>query len=135
MRDMSVSLHDPAGVLAARTNNGRGIAGVCWECRIMPVKVLDANGSGTNSAVAAGIVWAVDHGARVISMSLGGPGTTQTLTDAIGYATRRGVLLVAAARNNGSTAPFYPAAYPEVLSSPARTPRTSSTRGRTMARG
>lgn len=105
-----------AGVLAARTNNGRGIAGVCWECRIMPVKVLDANGSGTNSAVAAGIVWAVDHGARVISMSLGGPGTTQTLTDAIGYATRRGVLLVAAAGNNGSTAPFYPAAYPEVLS-------------------
>lgn len=105
-----------AGVIAARTNNGTGQAGICWNCSIMPVKVLGKNGSGTTSAIASGIIWAVDHGARVINMSLGGTGTTQALADAVAYATRKGVLLVAAAGNNGSTTRFYPAAYPDVVS-------------------
>jgi subtilisin family serine protease len=105
-----------AGVIAARTNNGVGQAGVCWNCSVMPVKVLNAAGSGTTSAIASGILWAVANGADVISMSLGGTGTTQALADAVAYAASHGVVLVAAAGNNGSTTPFYPAAYPQVIS-------------------
>ena len=103
-----------AGVIAARTNNGEGQAGVCWNCSVMPVKVLNAAGSGTTSAIASGILWAVANDADVIS--LGGRGTTQALADAVAYAASRGVVLVAAAGNNGSTTPFYPAAYPQVIS-------------------
>lgn len=105
-----------AGVVAARTHNLTGQAGVCWRCSLMPVKVLDASGWGTSAAVAAGIVWAANHGARVISLSLGGAGTTQALADAVAYAAGKGVLLVAAAGNSGTTTQFYPAAYPEVVS-------------------
>jgi subtilisin family serine protease len=105
-----------AGVIGARADNGEGVAGICWTCSLMPVKVLDASGSGTTSTVAAGIVWAADHGARVISMSLGGAGGTQTLADAVQYAASKGVILVAAAGNSGSTDPVYPAAYPQVIS-------------------
>lgn len=104
-----------AGVIAARTNNGRGQAGLCWRCSLMPVKVLDANGEGNTSDVAAGIVWAVDHGARVISMSLGGPGTTQTLADAVSYAVAKGAVVVAAAGNEGSSDLNYPAAFEGVI--------------------
>jgi subtilisin family serine protease len=104
-----------AGVVAARANNRVGLAGICWKCSLMSVKVLDANGSGSTSTIARGIVWATDHGARVINLSLGGPGTTQTLADAVDYAAGKGVLLVAAAGNNGKSAPFFPAAYPAVI--------------------
>src|SRR5918999_789845 len=62
-----------AGVIAARTDNGEGHAGMCWACSLMPVKVLDSTGSGSTSTVAAGVVWAVDHGAHLINLSLGGP--------------------------------------------------------------
>lgn len=81
----------------------------------MPVKVLGANGSGSSATVAKGIIWAADHGADVISLSLGGPGTTRTLADAVAYAAGKGVVLVAAAGNEGTTSRFYPAAYPEVI--------------------
>src|SRR5439155_5568247 len=67
-----------AGVAAARTNNERGVAGVAWRGWIMPVKVLDANGEATDANIAAGITWAVDHGADVINLSLGGPGASTT---------------------------------------------------------
>jgi subtilisin family serine protease len=105
-----------AGVSAARTNNTSGIAGTCWTCAIMPVKVLGANGSGSTSTVARGIAWAADHGADVINLSLGSTGATQTLADAVDYATSKGVVVVAAAGNSGSTTRFYPAAYPNVVS-------------------
>jgi subtilisin family serine protease len=105
-----------AGVIAARTNNGEGQVGVCGSCRILPVKVLDARLKGATSVLAQGIVWATDHGARVISMSLGGPATTQTLRDAVSYATSRGVVLVGAAGNGGTAEPLYPAAFPDVIS-------------------
>jgi thermitase len=65
-----------AGVVAASSDNGIGVAGYCWACRLMPVKVLGADGTGFASGLAQGIVWATDHGARVINASLGSPVTT-----------------------------------------------------------
>lgn len=105
-----------AGVVAARTNNVHGQAGVCWSCAIMPVKVLGADGRGTTSAIASGILWAVAHGADVINLSLGGTGTTSALADAVAHAASEGVIVVAAAGNNGNRTVFYPAAYPQVIS-------------------
>jgi PKD repeat protein len=105
-----------AGIIAAQGNNDQGIAGVCWQCRIMPVKVLDSEGLGTDSDVASGIVWAVDHGAGVINLSLGGPDSSQTEADAVSYAENRGVVVVAAAGNDSTDVPEYPAAYPGVIS-------------------
>jgi len=104
-----------AGVIAARTNNGEGIAGVCWVCRILPVKALGSDGYGTTNAVAAGIVWAADRGADVINLSLGAPSTTEALTSAVRYANAKGALVVAAAGNAGLSSPFYPAAEVGVL--------------------
>jgi subtilisin family serine protease len=111
-----------AGVIAARTNNSEGQAGVCWACSLMPVKVLDAGGNGKTSTVAAGIVWAADHGARVLNLSLGSPGTTTALRDAVAYAARKNAVLVASAGNSGVDTPFYPAGYSEVISVAATTP-------------
>jgi PKD repeat protein len=109
-----------AGIIAAQGGNSIGIAGTCWECRILPVKVLDASGTGSDVDVADGIVWAVDHGADVINMSLGGPDTSETLADAVSYAEGLGVVVVAAAGNDGgaalATTPNYPAAYSGVIS-------------------
>ncbi|WP_271190382.1 S8 family serine peptidase, partial [Dactylosporangium matsuzakiense] len=104
-----------AGIAAADTNNGIGVAGVDWNARILPVKVLDQDGNGYDADIAAGIVWAADHGAKVINLSLGGPGDTPILHDAVTYATNKGSLLVVAAGNSADSEPQYPAAYPEVL--------------------
>ncbi|WP_238613476.1 S8 family peptidase [Candidatus Oscillochloris fontis] len=106
-----------AGLIAANTNNGEGIAGICWGCKILPVKVLDSRGGGDDASVAAGIRWAVDNGARVINMSLGGSEESQTLRDAVDYAASRGVLMVAASGNERSEGnlPSYPAAYDSVI--------------------
>jgi subtilisin family serine protease len=104
-----------AGVAAAQTNNGTGLAGVCWLCSIMPVKVIDASGTGTTAGLAAGITWATDHGARVVNMSVAGPAGTDTLAAAVRYAADHGVVMVAAAGNDGATTPTYPAAYPDVV--------------------
>lgn len=103
------------GVIAARTDNSEGQAGVCWLCSLQPVKVLDAEGAGKTSTVAAGIVWAADHGADVVNMSLGGPGSTSALASAVAYASTKNVVLVAAAGNSGVDTPFYPAAYSGVI--------------------
>ncbi|HEY5160378.1 MAG TPA: S8 family serine peptidase [Gaiellaceae bacterium] len=105
-----------AGVIAAQGNNGIGIAGVCWKCEIMPVKVLDSSGAGTDSWVSSGITWAVDHGADVINLSLGGTNTSQTLANAVSYAETHGVVVVAAAGNDGVSTLNYPAAYDGVIS-------------------
>jgi subtilisin family serine protease len=104
-----------AGVIAARGNNSEGVAGVCWLCKILPVKVLGADGTGNTSTVAAGVVWAADRGAQVINLSLGGPGTAAALDDAVAYARAKGAIVVAAAGNSGVTTPFFPAAVPGVL--------------------
>ena len=103
-----------AGVAGASTNNAAGVAGYCWACRILPVKVMETS-TGMVSNLAAGITWAADAGANVISMSLSASSGTTTLQSAVRYATDRGAVLVAAAGNNGNTTPRYPAAYAEVL--------------------
>ncbi|MGQ9902621.1 MAG: S8 family serine peptidase [Fimbriimonadales bacterium] len=113
-----------AGIAAAHTNNGIGIAGVAGTApvQIMPVKVLNDQGYGTMTDVARGITWAADNGAHVLSLSLGGNAGTQQLADAVSYAWNRGCLVVAAAGNNGSNAPFYPAYYENVVAVAASDP-------------
>jgi subtilisin family serine protease len=105
-----------AGIVAAAGNNHIGVAGYCWRCRVMPLKVLDANGGGFASDVARAVVWAGDHGARVINTSLGGPVEDAALAAAAQYAQLRGALLVAAAGNDSSSQLDYPAALPAVVS-------------------
>src|SRR5205085_3536713 len=105
-----------AGIVAANSDNGIGVAGYCWACRLMPVKVLDADGTGFASGLAQGIVWATDHGARVLNLSLGTPVDDLTLTAAAQYAWLHGALVVAAAGNESSRTVDYPAALPNVLS-------------------
>jgi subtilisin family serine protease len=111
-----------AGIAAANSNNGIGVAGYCWSCRLMPVKVLDADGTGFMSAVAQGMIWASDHGARVLNLSLGGPGQDATIAAATQYAQAHGVLVVAAAGNESALTLDYPAALPNVLSVGASDP-------------
>lgn len=104
-----------AGVAAARSDNGIGVASYCWQCSVMPVKVLGANGTGSASNIAAGITWASDHGARVINMSFGTTASSNTLAGAVQYAHDHGAVLVAAAGNSSSTVQTYPAALPNVV--------------------
>ena len=107
-----------AGIAAAITNNGVGIAGMAPNCKIMPVRVLAGAGSGSLLSVAKGITWAADHGADVISLSLGGAGTMQSLGDAVAHALKKNSVVVAAMGNAGHAGnPIsYPAAYPGVIS-------------------
>jgi thermitase len=104
-----------AGIAAAATNNGTGVAGVGYGASIANVKVLGDNGTGLYSAVSAGIIWAADHGVQVINMSLGGTSGSSTLQGAIDYAWARGVVVVAAAGNGASSGPFYPAYYANAI--------------------
>ena len=110
-----------ASLAAARTNNGLGIAGACGRCSILPVRVTDDGGAAPVRTIAAGIVWAADHGARVINVSLVVPQPADVLGSAVAYAERKGALVVAAAGNDGLGAPAYPAAYPGVISVEAAT--------------
>ncbi|MBB6729689.1 S8 family serine peptidase [Cohnella zeiphila] len=104
-----------AGIIAAQVNNNEGVAGMTWYTKIMPVKALDSSGAGTTYSVAEGIIWATDHGADVINMSLGNYAEAQFLHDAVKYAYDHGVVLVAATGNDNTDRPGYPAAYPEVF--------------------
>ena len=104
-----------AGIAAALGNNGTGVAGVSWGARIMPLKVLNMFGGGSYANVAAAIVWAADHGAQVINLSLGGVSPSATLQTAVRYAYDKGILLVASSGNTGSDQVLYPARYAEVM--------------------
>jgi subtilisin family serine protease len=103
-----------AGIVAAETGNGIGVAGASWGARVMVVKVLDADGDGYYSDVAASIRYAADNGARVINLSFGGDEPSQLLQDAVDYAHQQGALLVAAAGNDGREVD-YPAACSRVV--------------------
>ncbi len=102
------------GIAAAETDNGIGIASISWGARAMIVKVLDGEGEGYYYDIAQGMRYAADHGAQVINLSLGGEPASQLLQDAVDYAHQRGVLLVAAAGNDGGQV-LYPARYDSVM--------------------
>ena len=107
-----------AGIAAAATDNGDGIAGAGWKCRIMPLKAANPDSGLTSDAIAGAVAYAADQGASVISMSFGAPGDPgvpeffQALVD---MATAAGALCVAAAGNDGAGTPTYPAACDRVL--------------------
>ncbi|HKF14393.1 MAG TPA: S8 family serine peptidase, partial [Gaiellaceae bacterium] len=103
-----------AGIAAAATDNGVGIAGVAWNASIMPLKVLDNTGAGNDFDIADAITWAADNGALVINLSLGGPLSSITLYDAIDYARKKGAVVVAAAGNDGAPVSSYPGLYADV---------------------
>lgn len=102
-------------IAAATADNGYGGAGVAYDAQVMPLKALNNTGSGTHAWISKAIVWATDHGANIINLSIGGPYPSQTLQDAVNYAWRHGVLIVAAAGNENCNVPVYPAAYDPVL--------------------
>jgi serine protease len=101
------------GTIAQSTNNELGVAGVAFGCSIMPVKIIDANGLGDYFTITEGIYFAINGGARVINLSLGGQGSSRTLERAMKFAYQRGVTVVCSAGNeyqNGNPV-IYPAAY------------------------
>ncbi len=104
-----------AGIAAADTNNRAGVAGISWQARIMPVKVLDSEARGDPVVAANGVVWAVDHGASIINLGLTGPDSSDVLASAVDYAYGRGVTVIAPVANNGVAETSYPAAYPHVI--------------------
>jgi subtilisin family serine protease len=108
-----------AGVVAAAAN-GKSVVGVAPRAKLLDVRVLDASGNGDTAMVAAGVEWAVAHGARILNLSIGSPGDDPALHAAIRRAAARGVLVVTAAGNDfdpcvRASAPSYPAAYAETL--------------------
>ncbi len=90
-----------AGVAAAATNNGTGVSGAGFDSSVLAVKVADANGNIDDDALAAGILWAADNGANIINLSLVSPVLTDLVRDALDHAAAKGVLVVAAAGNDG----------------------------------
>jgi len=103
-----------AGIAAATTNNTIGIAGVAWNCKILPVKVLQSNGYGTYSDVASGVNYAANNGAKVINLSLGGYASSYVLQNALENAYTTSVI-VGAAGNGSTSVSFYPAAWSFVI--------------------
>lgn len=99
-----------SGIIGAIRNNAEGVSGVAPDATILSVKALDAQGYGPYSAVANGIVYAVDHGARVVNLSLVGTAPSSILQAAVDYAAAQDVVVVAAAGNYGTDVPGYPAA-------------------------
>ena len=99
-----------AGIAAASTNNNEGIAGVAWNCKILPIKTMDEDGYGWDYDIAAGIQWAVEKGAHVVNLSLGVAAYSQVLEDAVRYAFENGIVVVASAGNDDDFV-YSPAAY------------------------
>lgn len=109
-----------AGVLAAVGNNGIGVSGVMWNAKLMPIKALDEWGDGTEEDLGEAIQYAVKNGAKIVVLSVGLHRESPYMRDIVNYAESQGVLLVAAAGNDGvsmgsKAAVKYPAAYPTVL--------------------
>lgn len=103
-----------AGVIAAIGNNGMGVAGIAWKAKIMPIKAIEADGQGNEDKLGEGILYAVDHGAKIIVLSVGLHRYSPFLEEVSEYAESKGVLLISAVGNEGK-AVKYPAAYPTVL--------------------
>jgi subtilisin family serine protease len=105
-----------SGIIAATADNGVGIAGIARNCKIMAVKALNSEGAGSFDGIAEAILYAVDNGASVINMSLGGPTPSQAVVNAIAYATAHNVVVVAAAGNSGNSSSVnFPASIDKVI--------------------
>ena len=104
-----------AGIVAAETNNAIGVAGIAHQGVIMPIKVIGETCRGSYSRLMQGIIYAVDNGVRVISITSGGGYEHTGLHDALIYARSKGVLVVVAAGNHGDTDPFYPGSFEEAF--------------------
>ncbi|AKG20795.1 DUF5942 domain-containing protein [Calothrix sp. 336/3] len=111
-----------AGTIAQATNNGYGVAGVAYQAKIMPLKVLSAFGGGTVADIAEAIKFAADNKADIINMSLGGGGESKLMQEAINYAHNKGVTIIAAAGNENHNSASYPARYPHVIGVSALAP-------------
>jgi subtilisin family serine protease len=111
-----------ASVIASRGNDGTGMAGICWQCRILPIKVLDENNEGYYSHWIQGIDRALAAGASVISMSMGGLSDDPGLEAAVDGAHSAGVVVVAAMMNDGDDTPYYPAAHASTIAVGATDP-------------
>jgi predicted outer membrane repeat protein len=105
-----------AGIIAAQGNNGVDISGVCWSAKIMALKFLDQDGSGSTLDAIEAVVYAVRNGAKILSNSYGGSGRSIAFQEAIDFAFQNGVVFVASAGNDGADIPAYPAAYDQALS-------------------
>lgn len=104
-----------SGVIAATTNNGIGISGIAWNCKIMPVKVVDKDWMAQGDSIFDGIRYAADNGAKVICCAFGYPNSVSKLKDAVNYAHDKGVLLICSAGNFDNSRKYYPAAYDNVM--------------------
>lgn len=115
-KDDSATQHGTVVTLlaAARGNDGFGQAGVAWDVKVLPVKVINSEGDGNSRWVANGIHWAADHGATVINLSLGGPEYSQSVAREIGYARSKNITVIAAAGNEPNERDF-PADDPNVI--------------------
>lgn len=103
------------GTIAQSTNNAIDVAGIAFNCSIMPVKVMNQSGEGADDDIINGIRFAADNGANVVNMSLGGYGTNPLLEDAVNYAASKGPVICASTGNNGQEGIYYPAAYSECM--------------------
>jgi serine protease len=103
------------GTIAQATDNGLGVAGIAFNTTIMPIKVLNYAGGGTDFGVAQGIYYAVNNGAEVINLSLGGDDPSTILATAVADAYNNGVVVVAASGNDGTESVDYPAAYDDYV--------------------
>jgi thermitase len=122
-----------AGIAAATGNNNIGIAGMDWQAKVMPVRVLDSSGAGSMTNIVLGIQFAITNEAKVINLSLGGAGYSQALKDVIVSAREAGVIVVSAMGNDYIKSLIYPAGFPEVIAVGSTDPKDRisdfSTRG------
>lgn len=100
-----------ASIIGALGNNGRLVAGINWQSRLMPLKVSTSRGSIPNTLLVQAITYAANQGARVINMSLGGTNFSNAERDALRYAASKGCISVAAMGNDNTSTPDYPAAF------------------------
>ena len=110
------------GIIGANSNNNLGYSGVDWNCKLMIGKILNANNSGYYSWWTDAIYYAVDNGAKVINMSVGGSGFSSSMKDAIDYAYDNGVTVVACMMNENNDTTFYPAGYQNTIAVGATNP-------------
>ncbi|MGZ5242301.1 MAG: S8 family peptidase [Bacteroidia bacterium] len=114
-----------AGIIGAKTNNEIGYAGIDKHCRLMICKITDENGNGKYKDWTEAIYYAVNNGARIINMSVGGITPSKQLTEAINFALANNVVVVSSMMNNNSGQPYYPAAIPGVIAVGATNPDDS----------